>query len=116
MAPHYLIVWDLDGTIGVFDALEHLKDPDAPVTVTLRPGIEAALTRLAAEGFAHVVLTMAGRAYADLALQATDLRRHFVEVSCAGERFKGDAEGIAHAHGIPDDEMPDRMIFVGDHP
>lgn len=114
--PRYIIVWDLDRTLGVFDAIGRSRGDGAPVTVFLRPGIEAALARLSAEGFAHVVLTLATPAYAATVLAGTGLRPHFLEVACAGQRPKGDTEGIARTHGIPLDEVHHRMLFVGDHP
>lgn len=114
--PSHLIVWDLDNTLGVFEALEDHQDLDEPVTVLLRPGIEAALESLAAAGFGHTVLTLASPRYAELVLRATGLRHYFLEVAGGGQRFKGDDEGIARAFGIPLDRRPDQMIFVGDHP
>lgn len=115
-APLYLVVWDLDHTLGEFSALGRSGKADEPVTVRLRPGIEEALGQLTGEGFAHVVLTLASPRYAEIALRGTRLRERFLEVGCAGQRLKGDARGIAETHGIPPDEAPDRMIFVGDHP
>lgn len=111
-----MIVWDLDGTLGEFEALARARDAMQEVTVHLRPGVDEALARLSREGFAHVLLTMATPAYAELALAGTGLRHHFVEVAGAGQRPKGDAEGLARAHGIPIDVAHDRMLFVGDHP
>jgi hypothetical protein len=113
--PPYIIVWDLDRTLGEFSALEGAEDGE-PVTVRLRPGLDEALERLSAAGFAHVVLTLATPSYAELALQGTGLRARFVEVAGAGQRRKGDARGIAETHGLLEGEIPDRMIFVGDHP
>ena len=113
--PPYLIVWDLDRTLGVFDGLEQLRDPATPMQVELRPGIGAALSELSAAGFVHTVLTMATPDYAELALRGTGLRHHFVEVACHGQRPKGDALGIAHTHGLPEADLPARMLFVGDH-
>jgi hypothetical protein len=114
-ASPYLIVWDLDRTLGVFDGLERLLDPATPMQVELRPGIGAALSELSAAGFAHTVLTMATPDYAELALRGSGLRGHFAEVACQGQRPKGDAEGIARTHGLPEAELPARMLFVGDH-
>jgi hypothetical protein len=111
----YFIVWDLDRTLGVFDGLERLRDPAAPMQVELRPGIGAALAELSAAGFVHTVLTMATPDYAELALRGAGLRGHFVEVACQGQRPKGDVEGIARTHGLPEAELPARMLFVGDH-
>lgn len=116
MAPGFVLVWDLDRTLGVFDALEDLRHPAEPVTVHLRPGIAATLERLSAEGFVHTVLTLASPAYAETALRGAGLRHHFAEVAGAGQRTKGDVEGIAALLGIPAEERPHRMIFVGDHP
>lgn len=115
-APDFLIVWDLDHTIGVFDAMAHIASPYDPVTIELRPGIGDTLTQLAREGFEHTVLTLASHAYAEVILRATGLRDHFLEVSGVGERAKGDAEGLARKFGIPVDECHHRMLFVGDHP
>jgi hypothetical protein len=115
-AARHLIVWDLDRTLGVFDPIQRAAHAGGPLTVHLRPGIDAALTRLSTEGFTHVVLTLATPRYAALALAGTGLRRHFVEVACAGQRPKGDVEGISRTYGIPSDEVHHRMFFVGDHP
>jgi hypothetical protein len=115
-SPRFIVVWDLDCTLGEFSALERRRSDREPVTVWLRPGIHDALARLSAEGFAHVVLTLATPRYAEMALRGTGLDVHFIEVACAGQRRKGDALGIAEAHGMPADEVHDRMIFVGDHP
>jgi hypothetical protein len=114
-APRYIIVWDLDRTLGEFAALER-AEARAPVTVYLRPGIEAALVELSRAGFAHVLLTLATPTYADVVLRGTGLYEHFIEVACAGQRRKGDARGIAETHGVPPEQMHDRMIFIGDHP
>jgi hypothetical protein len=114
-APAHLIVWDLDRTLGVFDGLEHVRDPGLEISVLLRPGIDAALCELSRAGFAHSVLTLATPDYAELALRGTGLRHHFLEVACQGQRPKGDAEGIAATFGLPFDELGDRLLFVGDH-
>ena len=111
-----MIVWDLDRTLGVFDAIERGGGDNEPLTVLLRPGIHEALAKLSAEGFLHVVLTLATPSYADIALRGTGLFKFFAEIACAGQRMKGDAAGLAAAHGVPHEEMHDRMIFVGDHP
>jgi hypothetical protein len=113
--PPYLIVWDLDRTLGVFEGLERVNDTAVPVEVELRPGIGRALERLGDAGFAHTVLTLATPDYAELALRGSGLRGHFLEVGAQGQRQKGDAEGIARTFGIPEAERPARMLFVGDH-
>ncbi|MBW2533643.1 MAG: hypothetical protein JRI55_19295 [Deltaproteobacteria bacterium] len=114
--PKFLIVWDLDHTIGVFDAMAHVATAYDSVTIELRSDMDRTLTRLTEEGFSHTVLTLASRTYAEVILRATGLRDHFLEVSGMGERSKGDAEGIARKFGIPVEECHDRMLFVGDHP
>jgi len=111
----YVVVWDLDRTLGLFDPLASAP-PNEAVTVYLREGIAQALEQLSAMGFTHTVLTLASPRYADIALRGTGLRDHFVEVSGVGERAKGDAEGIGDKLGIAGDERGDRMFFVGDHP
>jgi len=114
-SPAYLIVWDLDRTLGVFDGLEKLRAVNERAQVELRPGIAAALDRLSREGFSHTVLTLATPDYAELALRGTGLRHHFLEVACQGQRPKGDVEGIGETLGIPEAERPARMVFIGDH-
>jgi hypothetical protein len=114
--PDFVLVWDLDRTLGVFDALEEPRHPAEAVTVQLRPGIARVLERLSAEGFVHTVLTLASPRYAEIALRGAGLRQHFAEVAGAGQRPKGDVEGIAHLLGVPPEERPHRMLFVGDHP
>lgn len=113
-SPAYLIVWDLDRTLGVFDGLARMRDAATPVEVELRPGIGRALERLTAEGFAHTVLSLATLDYAELALRGAGLRRHFLEVAGPRQRAKGDAQGIGTSYGIPEAERPARMLFVGD--
>lgn len=115
-AERRILVWDLDLTLGEFDSLSRLHDVDREVTVRLRPGIGDALGRLADAGFVHVVLTAASPPYAELALRATGLRDRFAEVSGRGQRFKGDVLGIASAHGVPQERVGDRVLFVGDQP
>jgi hypothetical protein len=110
----YVIVWDLDGTVGDFYALEKKCDGDTEVTVTTRPGLAGALRALRQAGFAHSLLTRATPVYAEIALRGTGLRDLFERVECPGQRRKGDAAGVAAAFGIPAEKMKDRMIFVGD--
>jgi FMN phosphatase YigB (HAD superfamily) len=111
----YVIVWDLDRTIGLFDALEHPRGA-REVTVALRPGIREAVAELDRLGFKQTVLTLASERYAEIALRGSGLHDAFVEVACAHQRKKGDAEGIARLLGIPAEERQHRMLFVGDHP
>lgn len=114
--PAFILVWDLDDTLGNFHVLTEMRRWGERATVHLRPGIAATLERLSAEGFVHTVLTLASPAYAELALRGTGLRHHFAEVACAGQRQKGDVEGIAGVFGMAPKECPHRMLFVGDHP
>src|SRR5262245_15009586 len=94
--PRFIVVWDLDRTLGEFSALERVRPDDgANVTVWLRPGIHDALARLSGEGFSHVALTLATPTYAAMALRGTGLDVHFIEIAGAGQRRKGDALGIA---------------------
>ena len=115
MPSPFVIVWDLDHTLGAFDTLEGAQPRD-PVTVELRPGIDEALTQLSQEGFSHTVLTLATPTYAEIALRGTGLRDHFIEVAGAGQRNKGDVEGIAHLLDMKLSDCPHHMLFVGDHP
>jgi NLI interacting factor-like phosphatase len=110
----YVIVWDLDGTLGEFAELERHPGSQRPVRLQVRPGIEEALRRLSAAGFVHTVLTVAMKRYADIVLHGTGLAGYFARVEGRGERPKGDATGIAAAFGIPEKERPHRMLFVGD--
>jgi len=114
-SPDFLLVWDLDHTLGVFDALADMRDDAQPVTIRLRQGIDEALTQLSAEGFAHTVLTLASPSYAQLALRGSGLQHHFLEIAAAGQRPKGDVKGLASKFDIPHDECPSRMLFIGDH-
>src|SRR5262245_7294465 len=107
--PAFVLVWDLDDTLGNFHVLTDTRRWTEPATVHLRPGIAAVLERLSAEGFVHTVLTLASSAYAELALRGTGLRHHFAEVSGVGQRHKGDADGIAQTFGIAPEECPHRM-------
>jgi hypothetical protein len=116
MSGPYVIVWDLDGTLGEFSRLNDRSASAEPVTVRLRPGLEAALRQLSKAGFIHTALTLATPMYAELALRGTGLRSLFARVDGLGQRKKGDAAGIAEALGIEDQQRPHRMFFVGDHP
>ncbi len=110
----YIIVWDLDLTLGEFSALEGDAHFDEEVVVRMRPGLKDALHRLRCEGFVHCLLSMANRRYAELALRGTGLRSYFDHVDGHGQRLKGDAEGIASEYGMSLAQAADRMIFVGD--
>lgn len=114
MGAPYLLVWDLDGTLGDFDALERHWTDGTPVRLQLRPGLAAALEALGQAGFVHTVLTTATPLYAEVALAAAGLRDHFARVEGRGQRFKGDAAGLAEAFAIPAHERARRVLFVGD--
>jgi hypothetical protein len=111
----YVLVWDLDRTLGRFDALDRATHAST-VTVMLRPGIASALEALSRAGFVHTVLTLATPIYAALALRGTGLRDHFDEVAGVGQRAKGDVAGIAERFGLAQHERGRRMLFIGDHP
>lgn len=113
--PH-VIVWDLDGTLGEFAILTEKSESTEPVSLRVRPGLPEALRRLTEAGFLHTVLTLATPLYAEVVLRGTGLRPYFLRVEGLGQRGKGDAEGIGDSLGIPDDDRPHRMLFVGDHP
>jgi hypothetical protein len=112
----YVIVWDLDLTLGDFSAMSGQSDDAAPVTVRVRPGIAEALHALSGAGFLHTVLTLATPLYAEIVLRGTGLRQFFVRVEGLTQRIKGDAAGIGDALGVRESERPHRMLFVGDHP
>ena len=116
MSGPHVIVWDLDGTLGEFSGLNGLGESVEPVSVRLRPGLEAALRQLSAAGFVHTLLTLATPLYAELALRGTGLRPLFTRVEGLGQRHKGDAAGVAQAMGMTEEERPHRLLFVGDHP
>jgi len=111
-----VIVWDLDGTLGDFEAA--YRDPFATtaVTVRVRPGIDGVLARLSATGVTHTVLTLATAPAAELVLRGTGLRRHFARVEGRGVRGKGDVAGLAWGLGVAASEVGDRFLFVGDNP
>jgi hypothetical protein len=112
----YVIVWDLDLTLGDFSALSQRPEGSAAVTVRVRPGIAAALRTLSEAGFLHTLLTLATPLYAEMVLRATGLRQFFSRVEGLTQRMKGDAAGIAADLGIGEHDRPHRMLFVGDHP
>jgi hypothetical protein len=112
----HVIVWDLDLTLGRFDALNNRGGSTEAIRVLLRPHLREALESLTAAGFIHTLLTLGTPLYADLILRGTGLRDYFDLVEGHGQRGKGDAAGVASAIGISDDDRPHRMIFVGDHP
>ena len=116
MSRPYVIVWDLDGTIGDFDALHRQGECADPISVRVRPHLAETLQALANEGFVHTVLTRATPLYAEVALRVSGLRHFFVRVEGQGQRDKGDAAGLAKELGIPESELPHRMFFVGDLP
>jgi hypothetical protein len=113
--PH-VIVWDLDNTLGDFSALHRQGDRTKPIRVRIRPGLADALAELSRAGFVHTLLTLATPLYAEVALRGTGLFDAFARVEGLGQRGKGDAAGVAAALGIPDEQRPHRMLFVGDHP
>src|SRR5438132_886369 len=49
-SSRYVIVWDLDGTLGDFTALHQQGECLTPITVKLRPGLAGALATLADAG------------------------------------------------------------------
>jgi hypothetical protein len=112
----YVIVWDLDGTIGDFEALHQQGECSTPIVVRVRPHLAETLQTLSDEGFVHTLLTRASPLYAEVALRATGLRPFFARVEGQGQRDKGDAAGLAKELGLPEEELPHRMIFVGDLP
>ena len=116
MSAPYLIVWDLDETLGTFTTIADAPGAGQEATVHLRPGIREAIERLMGEDFIHCVLTLAMPAYAEAALRGTGLRELFLDVAGRGQRPKGDASGLAELFGIPKAQMPERMLFIGDHP
>jgi hypothetical protein len=113
VGARHVIVWDLDGTLGDFEALEK-SGSDEPVRVKTRPGLGATLRSLHAAGFVHSLLTMATAKYAEIALRGTGLFELFDRVEGQGQRCKGDAAGVATVFGVAAEEIPHRMIFVGD--
>jgi hypothetical protein len=116
VAASFIIVWDLDQTLGNFEALSGHGESREPIGVQLRPGLSRALYELSSAGFMHVVLTLATPLYAEVALGGTGIRHHFRRVEGLGQRGKGDAVGLATELGVAEDDRPHRMIFVGDHP
>lgn len=116
MNGDHVIVWDLDGTLGHFDALAGNGLCTTPIQVQVRPHLQETLARLSAVGFRHTLLTLSTQMYAEIVLRALDIRKHFALVEGLGQRGKGDAAGIGAELGIPHRELHHRMIFVGDHP
>lgn len=116
MSATHVIVWDLDGTLGRFDALNGQGDSPHPITVRVRPHLREALEGLSAAGFRHTLLTLATPLYADLVLQALGVRGLFERVEGKGQRGKGDVAGVASEMGVADADLPHRMLFIGDHP
>lgn len=110
----YLLVWDLDGTLGDFYALEKHPDGRQPVTVQVRSGLAEALARLSAAGFVHTLLTVASRSYAEIVLRGVGIRELFARVEGRGERPKGDAVGIGQTFGLRESHLPERVLFIGD--
>lgn len=116
MSQPYVIVWDLDRTLGDFEALHRHGLSADPVRVPVRPQLAEALRTLNEEGFVHTLLTLAPPPSAELILRGTGLREFFVRVEGQGQRGKGDAEGLAEVFGLKRKERPRRMFFVGDQP
>jgi hypothetical protein len=116
MKPEHVIVWDLDGTLGQFTGMPVRDDSSEPITVLLRHGLADALRDLTSSGIMHTVLTLATPIYAEVVLRATGVRPFFCRVEGQGQRFKGDAAGIGTALGLSEEELPHRMLFIGDHP
>jgi hypothetical protein len=114
MGKPHVIVWDLDGTLGDFYALEKICDGNSSVTVRTRPGLARTLEALCQGGFVHTLLTMAAPLYAEYALRGTGLREYFGRVEGHGQRRKGDVAGVARFFDISEAEAPAHMLFVGD--
>jgi hypothetical protein len=114
VVERYLLVWDLDGTIGDFGALEGDWTLDSPVRIRIRPGMAEALQALGRAGFLHTLLTTSALLYAEIALRAAGLRDLFARLECRGQRPKGDAAGVAAAFAIPPRDRAARVLFVGD--
>src|SRR5262245_10675786 len=114
--PRYVIVWDLDNTLGEFTALHVQGECPSPVAVRVRPGLAGALRQLSEAGFVHTLLTLATPLYAEMVLRATGLRPFFSRVDGFGQRGKGDAAGLGNVFGLTAEQRPHRMIFIGDHP
>jgi hypothetical protein len=116
LSDPYVIVWDLDLTLGDFSGLSRPGPVPGPVTVRTRPGLAEALRTLGEAGFTHTLLTLATPLYAEAVLRGTGLRQFFTRVEGLGQRFKGDAAGVGDTLGLSEDDRPHRMLFVGDHP
>src|SRR5205085_7437282 len=101
---------------GRCEALNGQGDSANPVTVRVRPHLREALEALSAAGFRHTLLTLATPLYAELVLHALGVRALFERVEGQGQRGKGDVAGIAAEMGIADEDLPHRMLFIGDHP
>jgi hypothetical protein len=114
MSNPHVIVWDLDGTLGDFYALEKNCDGHFAVKVTTRPDLTTTLQALGRAGFVHCVLTMATSGYAEVSLRGTGLREYFASVEGQGQRRKGDVAGLARHFSIPAAEVAARILFVGD--
>src|SRR3954447_20862476 len=88
MGERYLVVWDLDGTLGDFEALERPGAPDAAVRLRVRPGLADALNALCRAGFTHSLLTTATPLYAEVALRGAGLRHLLARAEGRGQRCK----------------------------
>lgn len=115
MNQPYVIVWDLDDTLGQFGQLNKAGESTTAITVRIRPGIRQALDTLTQAGFAHTLLTLASPLYAEIALRGMKLRDCFLRVEGRGQRGKGDATGLGEALGMKPQELGHRMLFVGDN-
>lgn len=116
MSNSYVIVWDLDNTLGEFEQLNCRGDSAEAISVRLRPQLRGALESLQQAGFQHTLLTLSTPIYAEIVLRGCGLRDFFAQVEGYGQRGKGDAAGIATDLGISEADRPHRMLFVGDHP
>lgn len=104
------ICWDLDKTLGRFDA------PEAGRRGLTR-GIDVLLDDLLAQGFRHVVTTAAASEYAEGALAEFGIRGRFEavfdrSVICDG-RFNKHYLPVASRLGIGMEEAAERMIVIG---
>ena len=116
MDRKHLLVWDLDGTLGDFSALQNCTDLRQSIEVRLRPGIRACLDTLGAAGFSHTLLTLGQTQYAETVLRGCGLRDAFACVEGHDRRAKADADGLAKLFAISNEQRPHRMLFIGDHP
>ena len=115
------IFWDLDETMGDFEALKtNGHDPvDEDTKAAKRYGIEKVLESLSSRGYNHFVTSFSPPDYVKRVVELSGLAPYFSAVFGGGETYFRDSKGYAAAAkhaGLFNGEAAHSLIVVGDSP